>query len=133
MKVLGWMTMVTVCLGMYAGAEHKVVESDAEQKTEVRNPFAYQRSEQKRGLVPATGANMPHGIRLAGLLIPEEGDAIAVLRLPGDETPAYVREGDLLTIDTEAESPFYLLVKNISGTGVEVAPRIRPGEVHLIR
>ena len=67
MKVLGWMTMVlVVCLGMYVGAENKAPEADGETKTKtkVRNPFAYQRSEQKRGLVPATGANMPHGIRL---------------------------------------------------------------------
>jgi hypothetical protein len=122
--------------------------TDAAPTRAAKNPFAYGTAEDERGLVPADTGRLPHGIRLAAVLIPREGEAVAVLRLPGEDTPVFVRENDLISIDPGADerkggtaaarggttaAPFYLLVKSITSTGVEVAPRVRPTEVHLIR
>lgn len=118
----------------------------------MKNPFVYRATEDERGLVPADAGRLPHGIRLAAVLIPKAGEAVAVLRLPGEGTPVFVRENDLVSIDPRAAdstragatagsatrasaetAPFYLLIKSITSTGVDVAPRVRPTEVHLIR
>lgn len=112
-----------------------------------RNPFVYQSTTENDGLVPASSARLPHGIRLAAVLVRQDGTALAVLRLPGETVPLFVREGDLVSISPkptperpgrtplrEAEdSPFFLLVRSITPDGVEVAPRVRPSEIHLIR
>lgn len=114
----------------------------------IKNPFAYDRTDNDQGLIPVSTGRLPRGIRLATVLLLGNGDAIAALRLPGEETPVYVRVDDLISVDfhrdeatkkktaspTVASSePVYLLIKSISATGVEVAPRVRPSELHLIR
>lgn len=112
-----------------------------------RNPFVYQGTGEDDGLVPASSARLPHGIRLAAVLVRRDGGAIAVLRLPGEPVPLFVREGDLVSIApkptahqaggtaarTAEDSPFFLLIHSVTPDGVEVAPRVRPTEVHLIR
>ncbi len=163
----GWLALMlvaaTLC-GVYAGEEQPAPsrnpesgraearsETDAVRAAGAKNPFAYGATEDERGLVPADTGRLPHGIRLAAVLIPKEGEAVAVLRLPGEDTPVFVRENDLISIDPRQTTrkghdssaarrdndsehgPFYLLVKSITSTGVEVAPRVRPTEIHLIR
>ncbi|NLZ63418.1 MAG: hypothetical protein GX902_06370 [Lentisphaerae bacterium] len=123
----------------------------------IRNPFAYSAAEHEQGLVPVDTDRMPTGIRLAAVLLKSNGDALAALRLPGETAPIFVRVDDLISVNLQASAPakttsakttsaktstaismterttVYLLVKSITATGVEVAPRVRPSEVHLIR
>ncbi|MGI5923883.1 MAG: hypothetical protein ACOX9E_08065 [Lentisphaeria bacterium] len=118
----------------------------------IRNPFAYSATEHDQGLIPVDTDRMPAGIRLAAVLIKSNGDALAALRLPGEEAPIFVRVDDLISVNLSApaaaksasaqaktviapaeRTTVYLLVKSITTTGVEVAPRVRPSEVHLIR
>lgn len=120
----------------------------------IRNPFAYSATEHDQGLIPVDTSRMPTGIRLAAVLIRNNGDALAALRLPGESAPVFVRVDDLISVNLQAPEPaktkaasqrsstiipmterttVYLLVKSITATGVEVAPRVRPSEVHLIR
>lgn len=118
----------------------------------IRNPFAYSATEHDQGLIPVDTDRMPTGIRLAAVLLRDNGDALAALRLPGETAPVFVRVDDLISVNLQASTPaktasaktstaipmterttVYLLVKSITATGVEVAPRVRPSEVHLIR
>ena len=118
----------------------------------IRNPFAYSASEHDQGLIPVDTDRMPTGIRLAAVLIKSDGDTLAALRLPGEAAPVFVRVDDLISVNLQTPAPakaasaktstampmmerttVYLLVKSITATGVEVAPRVRPSEVHLIR
>lgn len=118
----------------------------------IRNPFAYSATEHDQGLIPVDTDRMPTGIRLAAVLLRDNGDALAALRLPGETAPVFVRVDDLISVNLQAPTPaktaspktstaipaverttVYLLVKSITATGVEVAPRVRPSEVHLIR
>jgi hypothetical protein len=102
--------------------------------------------------VPATGRQLPHGIRLLGIAVHEDGTAFAVLRLPGPEkSTVFVEKDDVIRLDENGNSatrlpgkgrkatpekhkaPLYLLVQNVSSKGVEVSPQQSPSEVHLIR
>jgi len=134
--------------------------SSAVVPTGIKNPFAYNTSDNDQGLIPVSAGRLPPGIRLATVLILDNGDAIAALRLPGEDGPVFVRVDDLISVDFRQEPaapkhgtrskdgarsaaaltttatdqvPVYLLIKSITATGVEVAPRVRPTEVHLIR
>jgi hypothetical protein len=136
---LRWLSVCTVCA---AGLSFAAEVGDGADPNEVRDPFTYERSREGRGTVPATDRQLPHGIRLLAVLVPEEGEPIAVLRIPGNKTPTYVRQGELVAVSPgeatedaagEQASPFYLLVKSIREVGVEVAPRVSPDEVHLIQ
>jgi len=108
-----------------------------------QNPFTFTTTAGEPSLVPVDAGRLPHRIELAAVLIPENGGAVAVLRLPGENAPVFVRENDLVSIVAPArpdgrrgEMPtevFYLLIKSITSTGVEVAPRVRPDEIHLLR
>lgn len=119
----------------------------------IKNPFAYATPNGDE-LIPVSTGRLPTGIRLASVLIFDNGDAIAALRLPGEKAPVFVRVDDLISIDAGHETlnpkaearpaaatpvmpthepPLYLLIRSISATGVEVAPRVRPTELHLIR
>ena len=115
----------------------------------LRNPFQLAVPEAGHGLVPATGRQLPHGIRLLATAITEAGAAIAVLQLPGAEKDlVFVEKDDVIRIEDEASgtppnakapggtrkaAPLYLLVQNVSDKGVEVSPQQSPSEVHLIR
>lgn len=116
----------------------------------IRNPFSYNATDNDQGLIPIGTGRLPQGMRLATVLIQDNGDALAALRLPGETAPVFVRVDDLISVDFQRDgaekkdrapskaampdqSPVYLLIKSISATGVEVAPRVRPTEVHLIR
>lgn len=120
--------------------------------TGIRNPFSYSAPDNDQGLIPVDAGRLPAGIRLAAVLIINNDDILAALRLPGETAAVFVRVNDLISVNFQNEAPtkkdslrsstaisvaerapVYLLIKSITATGVEVAPRIRPTEVHLIR
>lgn len=116
----------------------------------IKNPFVFQTTDNGQGLIPVGTGRLPQSMRLAAVLISDHGDALAALRLPGESAPVFVRVDDLISVNfpdagtvekararstatVPEQAPVYLLIKSISATGVEVAPRVRPSEVHLIR
>lgn len=117
---------------------------------QIKNPFTFNVTDNDQGLIPIGTGRLPQSMRLATVLILDNGDALAALRLPGETAPVFVRVNDLISVDfphqgtankdsalaattAPEQAPVYLLIKSISATGVEVAPRVRPTEVHLIR
>lgn len=118
-------------------------------KDEIKDPFKYRQkttqskaSTTKKTLskyesLPAANASLANGIRVAAVVLRKDGAGIAALRLPEEESLVFVEKGDVLSIIPGGmkadKDPYYLLIKSVTKNGVEVAPKLRPKEIYILR
>jgi hypothetical protein len=97
---------------------------------------------------PSPALELPPGIKVAGILVMESGDAVAALQLPGEEDLYYVRESDNLQIRSSANDArsargrdavegvkpaLYLKISKITPEHVVVYPEHSPTNIHIFR
>ena len=115
------------------------------------DPFQYRTPE---GTGAGTGAftpsptlELPPGIKVAGILVMDSGDAVAAMQFPGEDDLYYVREQDDLlvrTVPRDARSSrtadpagsrpaLYLKISKITPEHVIVYPEHSPTNIHIFR
>jgi hypothetical protein len=113
----------------------------AETRLPAGDPFAMRGVADGEGFVSAAPAAIPPGIRVAGILVVAGKPPVGALSIPGSKTLHYVREGEVIEVDRPAggegqgmtASQLYLLVKSITPSQIEIAPRTRPQDVRIYR
>ena len=84
---------------------------------------------------------IPPGIRVVGILALADKAPVGALSIPGSKNLHFVHEGDVIYVDqsisgkvnTASDSQLYLLVKSITHSQIEIAPRTRPQDVRIYR
>ena len=113
------------------------------------DPFVLRGAESgEDGFVAAAPASLPRGIRVAGILKPRQGEPVGVLKIPGAGGLHFVRKGDVVQFESQADTrrdarvelrteqasgDIYLLVVAITESQVEIAPKARPQETRIYR
>ncbi|HOE61836.1 MAG TPA: hypothetical protein PK576_09360, partial [Kiritimatiellia bacterium] len=113
----------------------------AEPKIPVGDPFAMRGLAEGDGFVSAGPAAIPPGIRVVAILAVAGKSPVGALEIPGSTVLHFVREGDVVQVDRAAGSEakdavgsqLYLLVKSITKSQIEIAPRTRPHDVRIYR
>jgi hypothetical protein len=109
------------------------------------DPFTYHRSTREHGsVVPALGIAVPDGIEVLAVIEVRDRPSYTVLRIPGRRDSVTAKSGDIIRVEN-ARAPrpggaiagetqvVYLLVGDISLTGVEISPVERPSEIHVFQ
>ncbi|MDR2762537.1 MAG: hypothetical protein LBB88_08065 [Planctomycetaceae bacterium] len=126
------------------------------------NPFQFREADGEVGLVPRNILSLPTGIQVIGIMIVNEKNAIAAIRIPKinatpqrNVSPAlmsdvyYVHEGDIIEIPTNSQSNrsiqstrgngnsspeiLFLVVEKITSQHVEVRSRSNIADKHILR
>ncbi len=126
--------------------EAEIATADAvalptEPKMPVGDPFAMRGLAEGDGFVSAGPAAIPPGIRVVAILAVAGKPPVGALEIPGSTSLHFVREGDVIQVDRPEESEakdavgsqLYLLVKSITKSQIEIAPRTRPHDVRIYR
>jgi hypothetical protein len=124
-----------------AGSTAAEVLQPAEPKMPLGDPFAMRGLAEGDGFVSAGPAAIPPGIRVVAILAVAGKSPVGALEIPGSTSLHFVREGDVVQVDhaagSEAKdavgSQLYLLVKSITKSQIEIAPRTRPHDVRIYR
>lgn len=100
----------------------------------------------KGGLVAASSAAFPSGIRVLGILAVKGSDPVGVLQIPGMRDTFFVKSGDVIQVDisehgewlaadkhSSAYRQVYLLVKSVTADEIVLAPRTRPQDYRVYR
>ena len=100
------------------------------------------------GLTRTAAGELPADFRILAISIPEKGAPSALVRMAKDEEPTLVREGDQIRVpradprrrgraatpDPNARTNFYLYVKTITPTYIEVYhTKTRPDDTQILR
>lgn len=113
------------------------------------DPFAFRASGMEAdGFVSVSSTALPPGIRIVAILMPRNGEAIGVLEIPGAKALHFVREGDVVQLESQpgaraaprtatdspgTATPTYLLIVSVSENQIEIAPRARPQDTRIYR
>ncbi|MDZ7618025.1 MAG: hypothetical protein U1E05_13550 [Patescibacteria group bacterium] len=116
------------------------------------DPFQYRTPEGTGAttgpFTPSPTLELPPGIKVAGILVMDSGDAVAAMQLPGEDDLYYVREDDDLLVRTvprdarparaadAATGPrpaLYLKIRQITPEHVVVYPEHSPAHIHIFR
>jgi hypothetical protein len=117
------------------------VSHPPEPKMPLGDPFAMRGLAEGDGFVSAGPAAIPPGIRVVAILAVAGKSPVGALEIPGSTVLHFVREGDVVQVDRAAGSEakdavgsqLYLLVKSITKSQIEIAPRTRPHDVRIYR
>ena len=92
------------------------------------------------GLTRTAAGELPADFRILAISIPEQGEPTALVRMGEKEEPTLVREGDqprrgrAAEADPNARTTFYLYVKTIAPTYIEVYhTKTRPDDTQILR
>lgn len=100
------------------------------------------------GLTRTAAGELPADFRILAISIPVRGEPTALVRMAKDEEPTLVREGDQIRVpradprrrgraatpDPNARTNFYLYVKTITPTYIEVYhTKTRPDDTQILR
>lgn len=99
------------------------------------------------GLTRTAAGELPADFRILAISIPETGEPTALVRMGEKEEPTLVREGDQVRVpralprgraraaaDPNARTTFYLYVKTIAPTYIEVYhTKTRPDDTQILR
>ena len=100
------------------------------------------------GLTRTAAGELPADFRILAISIPERGEPSALIRMGGKEEPTLVRQGDQIRVpraaprvraraaepDPNARTTFYLYVKTIAPTYIEVYhTKTRPDDTQILR
>lgn len=100
------------------------------------------------GLTRTAAGELPADFRILAISIPEKGEPTALVRMAKDEEPTLVRQGDQIRVprpnprrrgradaaDPNARTTFYLYVKTIAPTYIEVYhTKTRPDDTQILR
>ncbi|AKJ64833.1 hypothetical protein [Kiritimatiella glycovorans] len=106
------------------------------------DPFAMRGLTDDEGFVSAGPAALPPGIRVVGILAVAGKEPVGAISIPGVKNLYFVREGDIVQVDRAAgggaaagatDAQLYLLVKSVTASQIEIAPRTRPQDVRIYR
>lgn len=99
------------------------------------------------GLTRTAAGELPADFRILAISIPERGEPTALVRMAKDDEPTLVRQGDQIRVprpaprrgraaeaDPNARTTFYLYVKTIAPTYIEVYhTKTRPDDTQILR
>ncbi|NCC52174.1 MAG: hypothetical protein EOM20_13285 [Spartobacteria bacterium] len=114
---------------------------DASTSISPGDPFAMKGASDGDGFVSAGPASIPSGIRVVGILALKDKPPVGALTIPGSPNVHFVSEGDVIQFERAdpnkttavSDAQLYLLVKSITCTQIEIAPRTRPQDVRIYR
>ena len=75
----------------------KRVEEAEENEVEF-DPFSYNQPAHAAEFIPYEEGTIPPGIEVAGIAVPQHGESVAALYVPGYQTLFYVRVGDIIAV-----------------------------------
>ena len=137
-----------------ADPPQKLRDKDGKPETGLVDPFVPRGATEDpempgSGLTRTAAGELPADFRILAISIPEKGEPTALVRMAKDEEPTLVREGDQIRVpradprrarsraatpDPNARTTFYLYVKTITPTYIEVYhTKTRPDDTQILR
>jgi hypothetical protein len=133
-------------MAVFISAAGKAMEKKDRKKTDtklIKDPFVYSFYRKGEAYIPADDENLPSGISITGIIITENGKAMAIIRVPGYESSFFVEEKTIIRLDrrilsekknVKIKTPnVYLEILKISSSEVELIQKKRPDRIYTVR